>query len=232
MNQDLLDQYKGVEYLKNKKERDWKFIIGMIVLLAIFAVMGGAFWNMVGKQAQIVREEEQKEEANAISAIYIETGEFLKTGVFVDLNNGTIFSADIPAEGIYNKKGKLISDDVLENGDKVKIYGDGIMLESFPGQYPGVTKIQRTGRASLEETQEYEDQVTGMMKPVAVQYGLEETENEIRKTILDYFTDIRNGRGITCSDSASCTCKCVWTGDHADRTGNTHYQAGTGQRSS
>ena len=45
MNQDWLDQYKGVEYLKNKKERDWKFIIGMIVLLAIFAVMGGAFWN-------------------------------------------------------------------------------------------------------------------------------------------------------------------------------------------
>ena len=92
MNRDWLDQYKGVEYLKNKKERDWKFIIGMIVLLAIFAVMGGAFWNMVGKQAQMVREEEQKEEANAISAIYIETGEFLKTGVFVDLNNGTIFS--------------------------------------------------------------------------------------------------------------------------------------------
>ena len=56
--------------MKNKKERDWKFIIGMIVLLAIFAVMGGAFWNMVGKQAQMVREEEQKEEANAISAIY------------------------------------------------------------------------------------------------------------------------------------------------------------------
>ena len=47
MNQDWLDQYKGVEHLKNKKERDWKFIIGMIVLLAIFAVMGGAFWNMV-----------------------------------------------------------------------------------------------------------------------------------------------------------------------------------------
>ena len=47
--------------MKSKKERDWKFIIGMIVLIAIFAVMGGAFWNMVGKQAQMVREEEQKE---------------------------------------------------------------------------------------------------------------------------------------------------------------------------
>ena len=53
--------------MKNKKERDWKFIIGMIVLLAIFAVMGGAFWNMVGKQAQMVREEEQKEEENKIT---------------------------------------------------------------------------------------------------------------------------------------------------------------------
>lgn len=155
--------------MKEKKERDWKFIIGMVVLVAIFAVMGGAFWNMVGKQAQIVKEEEQEQEANAISAIYIETGEFLKTGLFVDLNNGMIFDAKVPVEGIYNKKGKLISDDVLENGDKVKIYGDGIMLESFPGQYPGVTKMQRTGRASLEETQEYEDKVNESIKPVAVQ---------------------------------------------------------------
>jgi len=82
-----------------KKERDWKFIIGMIVLIAIFAVMGGAFWNMVGKQAQIVKEDEQQQEANAISAIYIETGEFLKTGVFVDMNNGTIFSSKSTGRG-------------------------------------------------------------------------------------------------------------------------------------
>ena len=79
MNRVWVDQYKGVEYLTEKKERDWKFIIGMVVLIAIFAVMGGAFWNMVGKQAQIVKEKEQELEANAISAIYIETGEFLKT---------------------------------------------------------------------------------------------------------------------------------------------------------
>ena len=36
MNQDWLDQYKGVEYLKNKKERDWKFIIGMIVIFLFY----------------------------------------------------------------------------------------------------------------------------------------------------------------------------------------------------
>ena len=158
MNQDWLDQYKGVEYLKNKKERDWKFIIGMIVLLAIFAVMGGAFWNMVGKQAQMVREEEQKEEANAISAIYIETGEFLKTGVFVDLNNGTIFSADIPAEGIYNKKGKLISDDVLENGDKVKIYGDGIMTVSGRDKDPENRSSISRGNSGVRRSGNWNDE--------------------------------------------------------------------------
>ena len=55
--------------MKNKKERDWKFIIGMIVLLAIFAVMGGAFWNMVGKQAQMVREEEKRKQMLFLQSI-------------------------------------------------------------------------------------------------------------------------------------------------------------------
>lgn len=86
---------------------------------------------MVGEQAQLVKEEEQQQEANAIPAIYIETGEFLKTGIFVNTKNGAIFSAKVPEEGIYNKKGKLISDDVLENGDEVKIYGDGSCWNLF-----------------------------------------------------------------------------------------------------
>ena len=70
----------------------------------------------------------------------------------------------------------------MENGDKVKIYGDGIMLESFPGQYPGVTKIQRTGRASLEETQEYEDKVNELMKLVAKDRGV--TKRDIYQYLL------------------------------------------------
>lgn len=154
--------------MRTKKERDWKFIIGILVLLAIFAFMGGSFWSMVGKQAQMVKEEEQKQEEMAISAIYVEAGEFLKTGIFVDMKTGNIFTADVPAEGIYNKKGTLISGDVLENGDKVKIYGDGIMLETLPGRYPNVTKMQKIGRADLEETQEYQDKVNELLdRPVA-----------------------------------------------------------------
>ena len=146
-----------------KKERDWKFIIGMILLVALFVLIGAGFWNMVGKQAEMVKEEEQKQEESAISAIYIETGELLKKQYFVDMDSDTVFEADIPSEGIYNKKEKLIKDDVLENGDKVKIYGDGIMTKSIPARYPNVAKMKRTGRASLEETEQYEEKVKSIL---------------------------------------------------------------------
>lgn len=117
--------------------------------------MAISFWKVVGKQAELVREEEARIEEATISAIYVEAGEYLKQPLFVDLKTNTVFSAPVPKEGIYNKKGKLISDDVLENGDKVKLYGDSIITRSIPGKYPGVTKIQRIERASLEETDEY-----------------------------------------------------------------------------
>lgn len=82
-------------------------------------------------------------------------GDILKQPVFVDTDTKTIFTAEIPEEGIYNKKGVLVEGDVLEIGDVVKIYGDGRMTYSMPGQYPGVTKMKRVRRASLEEAEKY-----------------------------------------------------------------------------
>lgn len=138
-----------------KKERDWKFIIGMAVLVVVMVLIGVFFWRTVAQQAQLVKEEEAREEENAISAIFVNTGEYLKTGVFVDMDTKTIFTADVPDEGIYNRKGVLIAGDVLEDGDMVKIYGDGIMTRSLPGEYAGVTKMQRIARATLEEADSY-----------------------------------------------------------------------------
>lgn len=151
---------KGLE----KKKTDIKMIVGCILFVVVFAVAAFFFWTTVANEADKVKEEEARQEELAISAIYLEYGEFLKEPLFVDMDNQTIFTADIPKEGIYNKKGTLISGDVLEVGDMVKIYGDGIMGMSFPGVYPGVTKMQRIGRASLEETQEYLDLLESSMK--------------------------------------------------------------------
>ena len=139
----------------DKKHTDKKMILGIVILLAVFVVVGGSFWGLVGEQAQKVKEEEQREEELAVSAIYLETGELLKQQLFVDMDTKTVFTAEIPRGGIYNKNGKLIPEDVLENGDMVKIYGDGKITRSMPGIYANVTKMQRIGRADLEEVESY-----------------------------------------------------------------------------
>ncbi len=138
-----------------KRKIDVKFIVGTILLLVLFGVVGGSFWNTVAKQAEKDKQEEARQENEAIRAIYVEAGDVLKKMVFVDMDRKTVFTADIPKEGIYNKNDKLIEGDTLENGDMVKIYGDGSMTRSIPAQYPGVTRMKRNGRATLEELQPY-----------------------------------------------------------------------------
>lgn len=130
----------------NKKKADVKFIVGMVILVAVMAVMCGSFWKVVSMQAAKDKEDEARQEQEAIRAICVEAGDGLKEQVFVDMTTKTVFKADIPSEGIYNRNGKLVQGDVLENGDMVKIYGDSVMTRSIPAQYPGVTKMQRMGR--------------------------------------------------------------------------------------
>ena len=129
----------------------------------IFGVVGGSFWNLVAKQAEKDKLEEARLEKEAIRAIYVEAGDVLKEMVFVDMDKKTVFKADIPKEGIYNRNDKLISGDTLENGDMVKIYGDGIMTRSIPATYPGVAKMKRNGRAALEELQPYLEIANGLL---------------------------------------------------------------------
>ena len=138
-----------------KREIDVKFIVGTILLLVLFGVVGGSFWNTVAKQAEKDKQEEARQEKEAIRAIYVEAGDVLKKMVFVDMDRKTVFTADIPKEGIYNKNDKLMEGETLENGDMVKIYGDGNLTRSIPAQYPDVTKMKRIGRATLEELQPY-----------------------------------------------------------------------------
>lgn len=138
-----------------KKEIDVKFLVGMVILLVVLFGIGGSFWNVVAKQAEKDKQEEARIESEAIRAIYVESGDLLKKMVFVDMDSKQVFEAEIPKAGIYNKNDILIAGDTLENGDMVKIYGDGNMTRSIPAQYPGITKMKRNGRATLEELQPY-----------------------------------------------------------------------------
>ena len=73
-----------------KKEIDVKFIVGIVILLVIFGVVGGSFWNLVARQAQKDKKEEARLENEAIRAIYVEAGDILKEMVFVDMDKKMI----------------------------------------------------------------------------------------------------------------------------------------------
>ena len=201
-----------------KKENDVKFIVGIIILLVIFGVVGGSFWNLVAKQAEKDKQEEARLEQEAIRAIYVEAGDVLKEMVFVDMDKKTVFKADIPKEGIYNRNDKLIAGDTLENGDMVKVYGDGNMTKSIPASYPGVTKMKRNGRATQMD--------------FFVETARRKTKSEISQAILYYSADFSVRGGITYPSAPSGTSQRLWACTDAGCTDKRNFEAGTGGRRS
>lgn len=140
----------------------------MTLLVILLLAMAGGFWMFVGKQAQ---EEKAREEALAIQAMYVEVGSH-GDYLFVqqDEGNERVFTAEIPEDQLYERKDgkeKLLSSDKLVTGDILKIYGDGIMLESEPGQYPGVTRMVRLIRGEPEDAGKYQEMLEAFRpKPI------------------------------------------------------------------
>lgn len=60
---------------------------------------------------------------------------------FADLDTDTIFSGTIP-DKLTDENGKKMTEADMQDGDVYLIYGDDIMLESFPGQYPGINSYE------------------------------------------------------------------------------------------
>ncbi|MCD2492393.1 hypothetical protein LQE92_07070 [Lacrimispora sp. NSJ-141] len=74
---------------------------------------------------------------------------------FVDIHNGTFFTAPIPEE-LYDASGNRLSSEDLSAGYILDIYGNGIMLESYPGQYPGVTKMAVVKEGTAKDAAVYQ----------------------------------------------------------------------------
>lgn len=119
-------------------KKRWIWILIGIILVAGFAyaVAGGS------------------EKEKTIQAMYIPAGE--DGHLMIGEGTGNVFTVTMP-EDIQDKNGKKISEKDLKRGDVVAIYGDGIMLESYPGQYPGVTKIKVVKEGKASDADQYQD---------------------------------------------------------------------------
>lgn len=97
---------------------------------------------------------QESSSAKPIEAMYIPAGE--DGHLMVGEGTGNVFTVTMP-DNIQDKNGKKISEEDLNRGDIVAIYGDGIMLESYPGQYPGVTKIKVVKEGKASDADQYQD---------------------------------------------------------------------------
>lgn len=120
---------------------------GAVVILIIAGVL---VWIFVGKGSK-----EESMEQNAVIAMYIPFGE--GGHIFVGEQAG-VFTAAFPKE-IYDIDGNKITQEQLTRGNLVKIYGNGIMLESYPGQYPGITKMEVVSEGSPSDADAYQNLV-------------------------------------------------------------------------
>lgn len=88
-----------------------------------------------------------------LKAVYLEKED--GDGIFVNLTAEYPFTGTIPEGELYDEAGGEITEQDLNSGDVVNIYGNRIMAESYPAQYHGITKIERTEQANQTYIQEY-----------------------------------------------------------------------------
>lgn len=69
---------------------------------------------------------------------------------YVDVNMGTFFTAPIPGD-LEDSDGNPLTADDIRAGCVVDIYGNGMMLESYPGQYPGTSKMVLVKAGTTED---------------------------------------------------------------------------------
>ena len=119
-----------------------------IIILAVFAAVQNHF-----RKDKPSDDGTQADSGQFLTAVYLQKDD--GNSLFVNLEAGYPFTGTIPEGELYDEEGGKIKEQDLMNGDVVNIYGNGIMAQSYPAQYHGITKIERTEQANQKYIQEY-----------------------------------------------------------------------------
>lgn len=119
-----------------------------IIILAVFAAVQNHF-----RKDKPSDDGTQADSGQFLTAVYLQKDD--GNSLFVNLEAEYPFTGRIPERELYDEEGGKIKEQDLMNGDVVNIYGNGIMAQSYPAQYHGITKIERTEQANQKYIQEY-----------------------------------------------------------------------------
>ena len=85
--------------------------------------------------------------------------------LFVDQDNGTPYIPGLDTAEIVGADGVTMAPEGLAAGNIVSVTGNGIMLESYPGRYPGITRIEVTETGNPEDANAYDELVAQIWQP-------------------------------------------------------------------
>lgn len=128
-------------------------IVYIGVLLVTLVILAAA--NMLRNQfsSEEPREEDQIRGEYALKAVYLEKED--GNSIFVNLTDEYPFDGNIPEGELYDEDGEKITQEDLNSGDVLNIWGNGVIAESYPAQYNGITKMERTQQSSQKYIDKY-----------------------------------------------------------------------------
>ena len=157
-------------------------VVARTALLALVALLALAGCTLGGTAAEPVDEEEG----------------FVSTAMVVTLSDGQVLFVDQETETPYYP---TLPEDApeLTAGDVVRVAGNGIMLESYPAQYPGITDVEVVEEGAPADAEKYGELVAQIWQP--------KDPSEPPYASVEYTTDLAS------VSLMPVTCGYTWTYD-------------------
>lgn len=135
------------------RKNDTSPIVYIGVLLVTLVILVAA--NMLRSQfsSEEPQEDTQIQGEYALKAVYLEKED--GNSIFINLTDEYPFTGTIPEGELYDEEGEKITQEDLNSGDVLNIWGNGVIAESYPAQYNGITKMERTQQSNQEYIDRY-----------------------------------------------------------------------------
>lgn len=77
--------------------------------------------------------------------------------LFIEPETESPFYVYIPEDNIFDENGEKLGLEDMGDGDIFAFYGEGIVMESYPAQYPAITEVRRIQDGDAQDTEPYKD---------------------------------------------------------------------------
>lgn len=155
--------------------------VSVVVLAGLLVFTGCSFSHAADKQEP------------ATTTPTATDGEFVNTAMVVTFGDGEILFVDQDTDTPYFPTLPEGTPE-LTAGNIVRVTGNGIMLESYPGQYPGITTVEIIKEGTPADAEKYADIVAEIWQPkdpaelpyASVEYTTELAVTSVMLPALNY----------------------------------------------